>query len=95
MSFGRKKIQHQVSKQGSRFLLIFLGVWHDARHSPVFGTRINCYLSYPGTLKTGMRLEEKIEETRSTSDFNLRQPKLEKGILIFDGCRPENQNYTY
>lgn len=80
MSFGRKKIQDQVSKQGSRFLLIFPDVWHDARHSPVFGTRINCYLSYPGTLKTGMKLVEKIEETGSN--------------LIFDGCRSENQNYT-
>ena len=87
MIFGRKKIQDQVSKQGSRFLLIFPGVWHDARHSPVFGTRINCYLSYPGTLRTGMKLVEKIEGTRSNFDFK-------KGILIFDGCRPENQNYT-
>lgn len=94
MIFGRKKIQDQVSKRGSRFLLIFSGVWHDARHSLVFGTRINCYFSYPGILKTGMKLVEKIEETRSKFDFNLWQPNLEKGILIFDGCRPENQNYT-
>lgn len=83
MIFGRNKIQGQVSKKGSCFLLIFPGNWHDAP-LPVFGNSISCYLSYPGRLKTGMKLVEKIEETRSNFDFNLWQSKLGKGILIFD-----------